>query len=382
MRVEVQPGLLRWARERTGHDLESLAGRFAKLPMWERGEAMPTMKQLESFAKAVHVPVGYLFLAEPPQEQIPVPDFRTMPGERFTAPSPDLLDTIYLCQQRQDWYREFARTVGEPPIPFVGSASPNNDVVETAAQMRATLSFDLEERSRMSNWTDALRRFIELVDAAGVLVMVSGVVGSDNHRKLNPKEFRGFALVDANAPLVFVNGSDTKSAQMFTLAHELAHIWVGQSALSDVELTTAPSHNVERWCDAVAAELLVPMLVFRRTYNPAAELPGELDRLARVFKVSRLVILRRIHDAGGLSREDYRTAFRAELARLQALSAQTEGGGSFYNTLGARVGKRFARAVVVSTLEGRSSFTEAFRMLGFRKMSTFRRLSAGFGMRF
>ena len=130
---------------------------------------------------------------------------------------------------------------------------------------------------------------------------------------------------------------------------------------------------MERWCNQVAAELLVPLEVFRAEHDRRAELREELDRLARRFKVSTLVILRRMHDAGTLRGDAYWDAYNAEVQRLRSLPGGS--GGDFYLTLGARVSKRFARAVVVSTLEGRSSFTEAFRLLGFRKMATFRRLA-------
>lgn len=379
-RVAVKPELLRWARERSGRSAETLAGKFPRLEAWERGEAQPTLKQLEQFAKATFTPVGYLFLQEPPVERVPIPDFRTLAGTPTGRPSPDMLDTIYLCQQRQEWYRDFARTMGEEPLALVGSVKVTDDVVATAAAMRRALGFDLDERRRLPTWTEALRRFVEQADGLGILVMVSGVVGSNNRRRLDPQEFRGFALADTLAPLVFVNGADTKAAQMFTVAHELAHLWLGESAVSDAQASEVPRHAVERWCNQVAAEVLVPLAAMRATYDRAAELDAEIARLARQFKVSTLVILRRIHDAGGLSRGQFRAAYEAEFERLRALPRTS--GGDFYLTLGARAGKTFARALVVSTLEGRTSFTEAFRLLGFKKMVTFRELGESLGVGF
>ena len=371
-RVPVNPKLLNWARERAGYSVSALAVRFPKLEAWENGEVQPTIKQLEAFAKATRTPVGFLFLAEPPVEQFPIPDFRTVANVSPERPSPDLLDTIYLCQQRQDWYRDFARSVLDGPLELVGSASVDHGVAETAARMRRALRVDLDERKKLATWTDALRRLIEHADTLGILVMVSGVVGSNSRRKLDPQEFRGFALVDPWAPLVFINGADTKAAQMFTLAHELAHIWLGKSGVSDTNPSAVPDQESERWCNRVAAELLVPLEVFRSELDLHADLHFELNRLARRFKVSTLVILRRIHDAGQLSYDELWAAYDAELARLRR--SPTGAGGEFYRTLGARVSKRFARALVESTLEGRTPFTETFRMLGLKKMATFSKL--------
>ena len=377
-RVAIRPEMLRWAWERAGMDPGDLAYRIPQLPNWVRREKQPTLKQLEGFAKATHTPVGYLFLPKPPVERVPIPDFRTVANARIDHPSPDLLDTLYICQQRQEWYREFARSLGEAPLSFAGSVRVTADVVRTAALIRHALAFDIDERRQMPTWTDALRRFIGQADALGVLVMVSGVVGSNNRRKLDPQEFRGFALADDLAPLVFINGADTKAAQMFTLAHELVHIWLGQSALSDAQAASVPEHEVERWCNQVAAELLVPLEVFRAQYDRRADLRAELDRLARRFKVSTLVILRRIHDAGGLKGEAYWRVYEEELARLRALPKGS--GGDFYLTIGVRTSKRFARALVVSTLEGQTRYIDAFRLLGFSKLATFRELGHSLGV--
>ena len=378
MKVEVRPELLQWACERASYDQSALVAKFPRLDLWLRGDDRPTLKQLERFARATHAPFGFFFLHEPPIENVPIPDFRTMGNELIERPTPDLLETIYLCQQRQEWYRDFARITGEPALSFVGSARCTDDIFETAERIRAALGFSVAERAQFPTWTEALRRFIEQADALGVLVMVSGVVGSNNRRKLDPAEFRGFALSDPIAPLVFINGADTKAAQMFTLAHEMAHLWVGESALSDVGPSTLPINEVERWCNAVGAELLVPISAMRASLRPGEGLREALDRLARHFKVSTLVILRRLYDAGRLSREQFWTEYETELARLR--NAPRSSGGDFYLTTAARVGKRFARAVVSATWEGRSSFTEACGLLGFRKMATFRELSSSLGV--
>ena len=378
MRVEIKPELLRWACERAGFDTADLAERIPQLPAWERGETRPTLKQVELFARTVHAPVGYLFLQQPPVEQVPIPDFRTIGNQFIGHPSPDLLETIYLCQQRQEWYRDYARSMGEDACPFVGTADLSQDVITVAARIRTALGFDLDARRRMRTWEEALRRFIEQSDDAGFLVMVNGVVGSNNHRKLDPEEFRGFALSDPVAPLVFLNGSDSKSAQMFTLAHELAHLWLGQSALSDVAPVSDPSNRVEIWCNKVAAELLVPLVALQDAYQKNADLENEVARLARHFKVSTLVILRRIHDAGYLTQKEFWAAYRMELARLMAVPRGS--GGNFYLTQAARVGKRFARALVGSTLEGQTLHRDAFRLLGFSKLATFHELGHSLGV--
>ena len=371
-RVPVNPTLLRWARERAGLAQVDLTTKFKKLSEWESGETLPTLKQLEAFARAVHVPFGYLFLPEPPEESLPIPDFRTFAGRAVTRPSPNLLDTIYACQGRQGWYQDFARIAGEPPLDFVGSASLDSSPEIIAARMRERLDFDLTVRRECPTWTDALRLFIHQADEAGVLVMVSGIVKSNTSRGLDLAEFRGFALCDPLAPLVFVNGRDTKAARMFTLAHELAHLWLGASALSN--LGAAPDTRFRReevWCNAVAAEFLVPLDVLRSDLHRDEPLPDALSRLAHAFKVSTLVILRRLLDVGWLTRARFDAAWARENERLRKLVKASSGGGNFYRTTVARVGRRFARALVASTLEGQTLYRDAFWMLGIKKSETF-----------
>jgi Zn-dependent peptidase ImmA (M78 family)/transcriptional regulator with XRE-family HTH domain len=378
VRVSVSPALLAWARERSGVPFDEVASKFPSLSDWESSRKEPTLKQLEKFANSMHAPIGYLFLAEPPEEMLPVPDFRTMGDEPVRHASPDLLETVYLCQQRQDWYRDYALVNRESPISFVGSFRVGMNVVEAAARMSQALSFGPAERG--SNWTEALSRLIDTADRFGVLVMVSGIVGSNTHRKLDPREFRGFALADELAPVIFINGVDTKAAQIFTLAHELVHIGLGDSGVDDVDMSVQVANETERWCNEVAAEFLVPVASIRDFRVNRNNLTEQLSRLAREFKVSTLVVLRRLFDAGFFTLEQFRAAYAEELERvLTFMEARSGSGGNFYNTQPLRVSKRFARAIIESTQEGQTLHRDAFKMLGFKRVSTFNELAAHLG---
>ena len=342
-----------------------------KWPLWLSGEALPTLKQLEEFARLTHTPFGYFFLPNPPEVTLPVPDFRTHRNGRLREPSTALLDTIFLSQQRQDWFRDYALLQGLQTLSFVGSASISDDTDAVATQIRQVLSLSAEEREALPTWTDALRQLITKAENAGVLVMASSIVGSNSHRKLDIGEFRGFALADNLAPLVFLNAADSKAAQMFTLAHELAHIWLAASGISDPEAGKLPDLQVESWCNRVATELLVPIEELHAVHNPDLSVEEEMQRLARLFKVSTLVALRRLFEARLIDRETMGRCYREELDRIFSLEGGKSGGGDFYRTLGARTGKRFARALLSNTLEGQTLFRDAFRLLGVRKSATF-----------
>lgn len=375
VRVEVSPDLLQWAGRRARLDSSELAGRFPKYPEWESGATRPTLRQLEAFASATHTPFGYFLLDAPPDLPLPVTDFRTLASQGVAEPSPDLLDTIQICRLRQAWYHDYLVSEGAQPPPWVGSLTTEVDPVEAAALIAHDLNFEAISRDQFATWTDAFRHLIERAEVLGALVMVNGIVGSNTHRKLDPDEFRGFSLVDDYAPLVFVNGADSKAAQIFTLIHELAHLWLGDGGVSDASMSAVSSNPVERWCNAVAAEVLAPIAALVEAHQPGATWSDEVSRLARRFKASTLVIMFRLVEAGLISRPEFERLRQEELQRLAEVQVTRASGGDYYRTQPRRVSRTFATALLTSAFNGTTSFGEAMRLLGIKKASTLSELA-------
>lgn len=365
-RVAISPDLLRWARSRAGLPIEELIGRFPKLAVWERGELSPTFSQLEAFAKATRVPFGFLFLPEPPDLPMPIPDFRTLSNRQAGAVSPDLLDTIYAMQRRQAWLREERLDCHAEPLAFVGSARLADDAEAVGREMRRLLGLGDGWASRVRTWQEAVSALRAAIEQLGVIAVINGIVGNDTHRRLNVEEFRGFALSDDLAPLIFVNGADAKSAQMFTQAHELAHVWLGAEGvgLSGFPGIFPDGGHVEAFCDRAAAEFLVPAAELRALWPRAKHDASPFEVLASKFKVSPIVTGRRAMDLGLTDRTAFFDFYDAYVQREGKQKAQGISGGSFYNNQNVRVGPLFAIQVMRAAKEGRIGFKEAYDLTG------------------
>jgi Zn-dependent peptidase ImmA (M78 family)/transcriptional regulator with XRE-family HTH domain len=363
MRVNVKPALLHWAIERAGMIADDLRKKFPKVLQWERGEVKPTLKQLEGFAKAVRVPVGYLFLPEPPKEQLPIPDLRTIRNQKFRNPSPDLLDTIYAMQRRQAWLREELIDCEAEPPDFVGSARLTDDPEDIGREMRRIAGLDDGWASTVSTWQEAVGRLRRAFEQLSIMAVINGIVGNNTHRKLNVEEFRGFALSDEYAPLIFINGADAKSAQMFTLVHELAHIWLGESALTDTGLMSRPSENIESWCDRAAAEFLVPARELKAYWPDVRHEDTRFERVARRFKVSPIVAGRRAMDLRLVGRDTFFEFYKEYIAK-EHRQRPAGGKGDFYNNQNTRVCEMFAIHVMRAAKGGRLSFKDAYDLTG------------------
>ena len=376
-RIPIKPNLLEWARGRVGMSVADLSKRFPKYELWEQEEVYPTMKQLESLSAITRTPLGYFFLESPPEDVLPIPDLRTIGDERIDRPSPDLLETVETMQLRQAWMTEFLIEEGATPLPFVSRTPITKNPVEAAIDMRNTLGLADGWAKTVSLWSDALRLLRESMEDAGILIVINGVVGNNTHRKLDVEEFRGFALVDQYAPLIFINGSDAKSAQMFTMAHELAHIWFGLEGVSNFKDMQPIGVDTERTCNRVAAEFLVPSNEYKESWRAARETRNPFQFLAGVFKVSPLVAARRALDLQLISKRNF-FSFYKSYKQEEIFKSRAKSGGDFWNNQNVRIGERFGTAVVQAAKEGRLLYREAFRLTGLSPVS-FDRYAARLG---
>jgi len=363
--VSVNPELIRWAIDRSGLPTEDLAKTFPRLDEWERGERKPTLRQLELFAQRTMTPLGQLFLREPPSEELSIPDFRT-PGDRpIGRPSANLVEIIQTMRRRQAWMRDYLIEQGQEPLGFVGVAKQGRNVVSLAARIRETLGLTANWAEIHTTWEDALRTLRNSAERIGVLVTTSSVVALNNHRPLDPQEFRGLVLCDPHAPLVFVNGADSKSAQMFSLAHELAHLWLGRDGLFNLIRTMPHNDEAERFCNRVAAEFLVPGHKLSERWNEAEATGRPFHTIARWHKVSPVVAARRALDLGLITKDRFFVFYerdQEDWRRRKAEKKTRKGGPNFYDVQDVRLGKRFAYAVVRAAREGRLLYRDAYQL--------------------
>ena len=293
-------------------------------------------------------------------------------------PSPDLLDTLYTMRRRQEWLRESLVENDAEPLPFVGSARLADEPDAVGREMRRGLGLDGGWAAGVRAWQDVVSELRRTIEDLGVMAVINGVVGNNTHRRLSVEEFRGFALTDPYAPLVFVNGADAKSAQMFTLAHELAHIWLGTEGLSGFQALFPGGSDVEDWCNAAAAELLVPAGELRARWREVGREAGRFETLARAFKVSPIVASRRALDLNLVDRNTFFEFYERYVSR-EGGGGRTSTGGDYYNNQNTRVGELFATQVLRAALEGRIGFKEAYDLTGLRG-GTFQRYAKRLGV--
>ena len=382
LQITLQPSVLRWARERANLSPEALAEKLNVKPdcvtQWEQSGKI-SIAQADRLAARTYTPLGYLYLEEPPDDSLPIHDFRTRTGDPPRRPSPNLLDTIYQMQRRQAWMRDDLIENEEDPLPFVGAYSHRYDHTAVAAAMHRALGLNAGWAEEQKSWRQALSFLRNRADRAGILVVFNGVVGNSNRRKLDPKEFLGFALVDEYAPLVFVNNAYYIAAQTFTLAHELAHLFVGETGLTAFDKLMPANNATEQFCSRTAAEFLVSAEELRAFWPTVRNQKNAYQKIALRFRVSAIVAARRLLDLELIERDTFFAFYERNKTQGKGHAA-TSSSGTFWNTQKWRIGPRFASAVAVATAEGRLLHREAYSLTGLKR-NTFDKLRQ-LGIRF
>ena len=316
----------------------------------------------------MHVPFGYLFLESPPDEKIPIPFFRTLQfGQLADKVSLNVYDAILIIQQRQKWLTDYLKENDYGTLEFVGKyGSINNTsqrdafVKDVAEDIKKTLGLKNNWATEFPTWEKAKDYLTQKIEDTGIVTTFSSIVGNNTHRSIKVEECRGFVLVDDYAPFMFINSADSKSAQMFTLAHELAHIWLGKSAGFDFRQLQPADNPTEILCDKIAAEFLVPEDEINAVLQDESSI--SIEKIARIFKVSQIVIARRLLDLARLSRNEFFEFYDEYINCAIQKKEEKEGGGDFYNTQRKRLSIRFLSFVNQAVLENKLLIRDAYRL--------------------
>lgn len=360
--IDVNPTMLSWAITRAGFHVKDFLSLHPNVGAWMEKIKRPTMKQLEDFAKRVHIPFGYLFLNEPPSEEIPFPFFRTGNTTKTDTVTVNVYDTIQILQRRQDWLVDYLEENGSEALPFVGKFTDQSDFDEIVKDLRATLQLDFEWARNFKDVDDTLSFLTQRVEDLGIIINFNGVVENNTRRPISVDECRGFVLVHPIVPFMFVNAADAKAAQLFTIVHELAHIWVGESAGFNNAVLLPANSTLERLCDQVAAEFLVPKDSFMSIWAQ----DKSLISLAKRFKVSQLVIARRAMDLGELTKKDFSEFYSQFMFAFQNKKEVQASGGNFYATARKRISPTFAAHVNQAVQQDRLLYREAYKITGLK----------------
>ena len=365
--VNVQPAILDWAMQKAqmGSASSSVIDMIAK---WISGEKTPTFNQIEDVSRKISIPFGYFFLDEPPVEECKIVDFRTIDSISVHNPSRNLIDTVDLMSSVQEWMAEYNKDNGASKYVFVGSAKISDGVAFTADVIRQELGLSLNWFDDLRSSAEAFRSLRNSIMNLGVLVMMNGVVGNNTHRTLSVEEFRAFTLIDLYAPLIFINSRDTENGKLFSLLHELVHVWIGKDNFyNDTYGISQKVSKEEQFCNAVAAEILVPDSIFSAEWSKqSGSTEHIISELGKRFVCSRFVLLRKALDTGKIDQTEYGRLLKLFQKQFKAAQHQRQdkgsGGGDFYRTLSTKWDKRFIQALYASAQSGRTQYRDAYRL--------------------
>jgi Zn-dependent peptidase ImmA (M78 family) len=364
IRVEVKPAIFEWVLQNI--NFENIKAKTKDdFFLWMAGKKAPTFNQLEQFSKATNIPFGYFFLSTPPIEKIKLLEYRTVDSLEIGQPSRNLIDTINEMEAIQEWMRDYVKGADLNELNYVGALKGNEDISSIASTIRESLRLSREWFLVASNAWDSFKLLRERLEDIGTIVMMNGIVGSNTHRSLDINEFRAFTIIDKYVPLIFINANDSSNGRLFSLAHEMTHIWLGvNSFYNDYQHPINGISSLEVLCNAVAAEILVPIEIFNTSWreDKTDDLEEKISNISGYFRCGTTVIARRALDQGLIDKATYTKLAESTIAKYRVKRSEQGSGGNYYNTLRTRLDNRLVLALSNSVYEGKTTFTEAYRL--------------------
>lgn len=375
IRVKVNPEVIVDAVSKSNRNMAEVKVRYPSFEKWISRELEPTFNQLKELSRFLRIPFGYLLLNSPVVEDIPLLEFRTVETEAIQKPSRELIDTIQDMERKQAWLREFYIAEGRDKLDFVGSMKFNENVeyYEIAEEIRTVLGIDkqwFEEATSRRSTFDILR---DRLSQNGIIIMQSGIALNNTHRALDIDEFRAFTLIDEFAPLIFINSRDSQNGKVFSLLHELVHLFFGSHSLynDDFRFRNRYTNPLEILCNKVAGEIIAPTDLFiffwEEEYDNLVDVDEKITAISAAFKVSRLVIARKALDRRYINRIKYNETAAIvrkefELSRQRKKDSTT--GGNVINNALSRLDRNFFQTLIYAVQSGDVQYTDAYRLAG------------------
>lgn len=365
MKVEISKNTWQWIMQKVGTEINQLF-----LP-YINGEESPTVAKIRDLSKKSKIPFGYFFLNEPPVENFGILEFRTVGSEAQNAYSRDLYDTVTQMTDILEWIKQDRVTNNFEKIEYIKSISISNGIESASNHIRNILKLepDFVISSKFNDPDKAYKNIKKLISDSGTTVMQNGCVGNNTKRPLSVEEFRAFALIDDYAPLIFINTKDSIKAKVFSLLHEFVHVCLGQNSLYNLQ-DDGDSHklsDIEVFCNAVAAEILVSKELLKISWveNSDDNISDKIKSLSKVFCASSSqVLIRRLFDCDLIDKNTYFSQINIIKQEYKNLSPKKEkgSGGDFYKTAQSRIDHNFILSLNSSVNEGKTLYTEAFRL--------------------
>ncbi len=383
--VKIETNIIDWLMQKIEGENPS-SSIFEILNQWKSGEKKPTFNQVKELSKKTNIPLGYFFLETPPIEECKVVEYRTVDSLNAQNLSRNLIDTVDHMLNIQEWMRNYLIENGYGQLEFVGLGNGLDNPMIIANSIRKILGLDIEWYKESKSIDESYKRLRSTSEKSGILVMMNGIVGSNTHRPLNIREFRAFTLIDNYAPLIFINTNDTDGGKVFSLLHEVAHIWLGVNDFYNDQYGIASKVNTtEKICNAVAAEILVPHDIFIELWNQSnVEHINKIEEIAKIFKCSRSVVARRALDMKFITNVQYSIIIEECITQyeiwIEGKKTKKSSGGNYYSTMASRIDPRFMNALASSAREGRTQYTEVYRLTNTNRTTFDKLINRGGGV--